>query len=75
MTRLAARGLELSPLVRKTFVTLPEPTLEDNSSDLQRLEHVLAKATGATEFQMGLKVTRRLPRLLRDQAWKVTAMT
>ncbi|HUV39242.1 MAG TPA: ASKHA domain-containing protein, partial [Planctomycetota bacterium] len=51
------------------------PTLEDNASDLQRLEHELGKAAGTTEFQMGLKVTRRLPRLLRDHDWKVTAVT
>ena len=75
LSKLARRRLTLSPLVQKTFVHLPEPTLADNSSDLQRLEHSLSQATGRGEFQMGLKVTRRLPRLLRENNWQVTALT
>ena len=74
-SRVVGRGMPMSPLVCKTFIQLPKPTLENNASDLQRLEHVLGKATGFDEFQMGLKVTRRLPRLLREHDWKVTAVT
>jgi len=75
VSRLSARGLKLSPLVRKVALELPEPTLENNASDLQRLEYELGKTLGVTEFQMGLKVTRRLPRLLRDHGWNITAVT
>lgn len=71
---LGRRRLKISPLVQKHFLHLPEPSLEDNVSDLQRLEHALGKATGLKDFQMGLKVTRRLPGLLRQNNWKVTAV-
>ena len=72
---LARRGIELAPLVRKTCVDLPSPTLEYNVSDLQRLEHVLGKSIATDRFQMGLKVTRRLPQALRKGDWRITAVT
>jgi len=75
LSRLAGRDIRLAPLVRKTYLQMPPPSLDDNVSDLQRLEQALAKAVGDGQFQMGLKVTRRLPRLLRDAEWKVTAVT
>ncbi|MDP6545360.1 MAG: ASKHA domain-containing protein [Phycisphaerae bacterium] len=73
--KLAHRKMSLSPLVRKTYVQLPPPTLDDNQSDLQRLEHGLSGQFETQGFQMGLKVTRRLPEILRQADWKVTAMT
>ena len=75
LSRLTGRAIPLLPLCRKTCVTLPPPSLEDNASDLQRLEHGLRKVMGGGQFQMGLKVTRRLPKLLRRANWEVTAIT
>lgn len=75
VSKLARKDLRLSPLVRKTYVELPPPSLENNVSDLQRLEHALAKPLGVRDFQMGLKVTRRLPEILRKANWKVTAVS
>ncbi len=75
LTKLASRGITLSPLVRKTHLQLPRPTLDDNLSDLQRLEQALGKELDTHDFQMGLKVTRRLPRVLRKAEWSVTAVT
>jgi len=72
---LRRRGVPLEPLVRKTFLELPAPSLEDNQSDLQRLEYALGKAIGTNGFQMGLKVTRRLPEVVRQSGWKLTAVT
>jgi uncharacterized 2Fe-2S/4Fe-4S cluster protein (DUF4445 family) len=72
---IKSTGRSILPLVRKTYIELPRPSLDDNLSDLQRLEQALAKATGRNEFQMGLKVTRRLPEVLRKANWKVTAVT
>jgi len=73
--KLSGRGVRLSPLVRKTCLLLTPPVLDNNISDLQRLEQTLGKAIGCDRFQMGLKVTRVLPELLRKNAWKVTAVT
>jgi len=66
---------DLCPLVRKHYVELPPPSLDDNTADLERLEYVLAKRLGNGKFQMGLKVTQRLPKILREGDWKVTATT
>ena len=75
VSRAARRGLPLAPLVNKVHLHLPPPSLANNLSDLQRLEHALAKATDDDGFQMGLKVTRRLPEVLRRADWEVTAVT
>ncbi len=75
LSRLGRRGIVVEPLVRKTRVKLPKPTLENNISDLHRLEHELGKHIQTSGFQMGLKVTRRLPELLRKHNWEVTAIT
>ena len=69
------RGGRLAPLVRKTPVHLPPPDLSNNVADLQRLEAALAQAGVGRHFQMGLKVTQRLPSLLRREDWHVTAVT
>jgi uncharacterized 2Fe-2S/4Fe-4S cluster protein (DUF4445 family) len=56
---------QLDPLVKKFFLALPEPTLDDPTADQERLlRAVVRKWPGPV--QMGLKVTRELPRLLRS---------
>ena len=72
-----ARGkLALLPLVKKTYLSLPVPDLDNNISDLQRLEQGLAKKVPPRKgFQTGLTVTRRLPAVLRRSNWQVTAVT
>ncbi|MDY6913624.1 MAG: 2Fe-2S iron-sulfur cluster-binding protein, partial [Planctomycetota bacterium] len=71
LSRLARRTVCLCPVVRKLYVELPKPSLDNNISDLQRLEQALAKSIDSQNFQMGLKVTRRLPEVLRKADWKV----
>ena len=69
------RQLALVPLVKKTHLTVSEPDLVNNVSDLQRLEQALAKTTPSDAFQMGLKAARLLPDVLRKFDWQVTAVT
>lgn len=70
----------ITPLAQKIDVALDPPSLEDNSSDLERLTRGLEVAMkdngdGAVwdrnKLQMGLDVLRRLPRLLRDNDWQL----
>ncbi|MCK5558573.1 MAG: 2Fe-2S iron-sulfur cluster binding domain-containing protein, partial [Candidatus Hydrogenedentes bacterium] len=75
LSKLAGRSVSLSPLIRKTYVELPKPSLDDNISDLQRLEQALGKSIRTEGFQMGLKITRHLPAVLRKADWKVTAVS
>ena len=72
--REAARPpVELDPLVKKFFLALPEPTLDDPAADQERLLLAVARKWPGP-VQVGLKVTREMPRLLRNfsarrQSW------
>lgn len=55
---------ELSPVIGKYHFRLPEPTLDNPTADQERLLEAVSKhRTGPV--QMGLKITRELPRVLR----------
>ncbi len=62
----------LDPNVRKVFVELTEPDLEDQRSDIERLRDALT----AEGFNMkaDLRVLRTLPGLLRSAEFNVTAV-
>ncbi len=66
---------ELHPLIRKHYLELPPPSLDNNMADLERLVHALTRQRSGGEYQMGLKVMQRLPSVLREGDWKVTATT
>lgn len=54
----------LDPLVRKLYLELPEPTLDDPTADQERLLAAVGKRCSGP-LQMGLKMIRELPRVLR----------
>jgi uncharacterized 2Fe-2S/4Fe-4S cluster protein (DUF4445 family) len=62
----------LDPNVRKVFVELSEPTLEDQRSDVERLRDALT-AEGF-DMKVDLQALRTLPALLRKAEFKVTAV-
>ena len=62
----------LDPNVRKVFVELTEPDLEDQRSDIERLRDALT-AEGF-DMKADLRVLRTLPALLRGAEFKVTAV-
>jgi uncharacterized 2Fe-2S/4Fe-4S cluster protein (DUF4445 family) len=64
------RHVILRPAVQKRFLELTEPTLEDQTSDLER---VLA-AMDDLELRVPLTVMRTLGKTLRDANWHVTAV-
>ncbi|HXH95652.1 MAG TPA: ASKHA domain-containing protein, partial [Gaiellaceae bacterium] len=64
------RHVILRPAVQKRYLELSEPTLEDQTSDLER---VLA-AMDDVEPRVMLAAVRHLGRTLRDSDWKVTAV-
>jgi uncharacterized 2Fe-2S/4Fe-4S cluster protein (DUF4445 family) len=61
------------PLVRKTFLTLPPPSLEDNIADIQRISRELRKKLGWHSYEISLNCLQHLSDHLRDHDWKVTA--
>jgi uncharacterized 2Fe-2S/4Fe-4S cluster protein (DUF4445 family) len=62
----------LDPNVRKVYVELIEPDLEDQRSDVERLQDALT-AEGF-DMKIGLSVLRTLPSALREAEFKVTAV-
>jgi uncharacterized 2Fe-2S/4Fe-4S cluster protein (DUF4445 family) len=64
------RHVILRPAVQKRYLELVEPTLEDQTSDLERL----LAGMDDVELRVPLEIVRGLGRTLRDSDWKVTAV-
>ena len=64
------RQVILRPAVQKRYVELTDPTLTDQRSDLARL----TDAIDDLELTVDLPVLRRLPKVLREADFKVTAV-
>ncbi len=62
-------AVEVRPAVRRRFVRLDPPTLADERSDLTRLREALCEPALTAPADL----LRRLPGLLRDSDWAVTA--
>ncbi len=56
------------PSIRKIYVELPVPSMEDNEADLLRLERVVGK------FKMDLRHVQEIPNILHKCAYKGTAV-
>lgn len=63
-----------SPLVRKLFLNIPPPTIEDHTSDLERVYREIIKVTGMENISTSLSNIRLIPEKLRDNNWQVTAL-
>jgi uncharacterized 2Fe-2S/4Fe-4S cluster protein (DUF4445 family) len=61
-----------APLTRKLYLKLPHPSLDDSLSDQSRLFREIRRRCPAPIMQLGLKVLRALPKLLREADWKVS---
>jgi uncharacterized 2Fe-2S/4Fe-4S cluster protein (DUF4445 family) len=64
------RQVILRPALQKRYVELPEPTLTDQRTDLERLRD----AVDDLELHADLAVLRRLPRVLRESRYRVTCV-
>jgi len=60
------------PVVSKIYLELPEPTLNDNISDIDRLTRALQKMTHLQKHDVPLPVLRNLARVVRESDWKIT---
>jgi len=60
--------VELNPAVRKIHLRLPEPNLEDNRPDFERLKDFLG------DIEIPLDLLKKLPILLREAKWDITAV-
>jgi uncharacterized 2Fe-2S/4Fe-4S cluster protein (DUF4445 family) len=67
------KGSDPSPLVKKVYVELSEPTLANNTADHERLFDILCSKIGVCKMQTGLKIIKILPEILRSNDFKITA--
>ncbi len=64
--------IEINPIVKKIFLEMPEPTSEDNISDIERVERELRKKTGWHGYDISLECLRNMPKVLRESNFKAT---
>lgn len=63
----------LKPLVRKIYLELPAPTLDDNITDIARVSRELRRKIGWHSYDISFNCLKNLSNMLRDHDWKVTA--
>jgi len=66
-------GWSFNPPLKKLYLELPPPTMEDNSSDLSRLLKGIQQQYGFNNVSVEFNVAEKLANILRQAEWKVTA--
>lgn len=64
--------ISLSPMVTKIYLELPEPTIEDNVADIDRIIRILREKLDYQNFDIQLACLQGLATKLRDNQWKIT---
>ncbi len=73
LSELKEKGL-FFPAVEKIYLELPEPTAQDNLADVARLIGYLKLNHGERRIFANLAVIRKIPDVLREKGFKVTAV-
>ena len=81
-TDLTAAEVEVPPgydpaqvqTIRRVALTLPPPSMDDQTDDWGRLQKALRQQAGIERAQVSLALLRRLGRTLRQGDWQVTAI-
>ncbi len=64
--------IEIKPAVKKYYVELVKPTLEENQGDLERLQGALEKVYGLKNLGIDYQVAMELQNTIREGEWKIT---
>ena len=65
-------NLEFKINISKKYIELSEPTIDDNISDVDRLERYVRNNLGYDEIDFRLDILRKIPKVLRENNFKVT---
>ncbi len=65
-------GLSYSTNIEKRYIELEEPSLDDNISDVDRLERQVRQDFGIDGIDFRLDILRKMPKVLRENNFKVT---
>ncbi len=60
--------------LRRILLSLPQPSMDDQTDDWSRLQTALRRETGITELQVSLPLLRKIGPALREGEWQVTAI-
>ncbi len=60
------------PEVRRIYLEMPHPSLDDNASDLERMKIALLKQHNIENISLDVTTLRQLPRVVREGGWAVT---
>ncbi|GIK54381.1 MAG: DUF4445 domain-containing protein [Chloroflexi bacterium] len=60
--------------IRRLFLTLPPPSLDDQRDDWSRLQTAVRAQTGMENLQISLPLLRQIGSVLREGEWRVTAV-
>ncbi len=63
---------ELDPATQKIHIVMDPPTLDDNTSDADRVKRSLSMEAGMKDVVIDYPVLQRLPNMLRQSGWDVT---
>ncbi len=82
VTDLTARKVEIpadydyqtQQTIKRIKLTIPPPSLEDQTDDWSRLQRALLQETGIENIQISLSVLSQIGNILRDGDWEVTAI-
>ena len=66
------KNIRMKPLVSKFYVELPEPSLEDNISDFDRLVRELGNNLPDGNISASLEIIREFGKIVRESRWKIT---
>jgi uncharacterized 2Fe-2S/4Fe-4S cluster protein (DUF4445 family) len=64
--------VRINPAVKKYYVELPIPSLEDPHGDFERLKEELQRRYRLKKLKIDFDMLQRLPDILRQADWKVT---
>ncbi|WP_138205392.1 corrinoid activation/regeneration protein AcsV [Haloimpatiens lingqiaonensis] len=70
--KLKENGIKLGINIKKSFLQIPEPTLDDNISDVDRLIRQVRNTLGCGNVQCGLSVIKNIPHILRKNNFNIT---
>ena len=60
--------------IHRVPLTLKPPSMEDQTSDLARVQTALHGETGLMELEISLSVIQKLPTVLREGQWQITVV-
>ena len=69
---LDENGLTYETNLKKAYIELDKPSLDDNISDVDRLERYVRQNMGVSKIDFRLDILRKMPKTLREEDFNIT---